>query len=106
MIRAKRVKNAKKPYWEMNSDELREATRRFDDSAYQPRSLPLTAADRAQHTRARRRGRPKVGQGAQRIQLTMERSLLGRVDAEAKAQGLTRAQFLARAAQRALAKAS
>jgi hypothetical protein len=49
---------------------------------------------------------PRIGEGAERIQLTMERRLLGRVDAEAKARGLTRAQFLARAAERELRKAS
>ena len=90
----------------MTTRELRDATRLFDDPGHHPKALPVTATDRAEFARARRRGRPKVGQGAARIQLTMERALLGRVDAQARAQGLTRAQFLARAAERELAKAS
>lgn len=106
MKRARNTKKAGKPLWEMSTRELRDATRLFDDPAHHPKAMPVTAADRAEHVRARRRGRPRIGQGAARIQLTMERTLLGRVDAQAQAQGLTRAQFLARAAERELAKAS
>lgn len=105
-MKRSKSRKPKKAYWEMTTAELREATRQFDDPKFHPKTLPVVAADRALHAQARRRGRPRVGLGAARIQLTMERALLGRVDAHAKAQGLTRAQFLARAAARELAKAS
>lgn len=97
-----------KPYWEMTTSELAAATREFDDPNYQPPALPLTAADKAQQQRARRRGRPgrpRIGAGTRRVQLTVEQTLLSEADGAAKARGLTRAQFFARALQAALAKA-
>jgi hypothetical protein len=44
---------------------------------------------------ARLRGRPRIGQGAARLNVTMERSLLSRLDAYAKKNHLTRAAALA-----------
>lgn len=66
---------------------------------------PLTAADRKLHALAARRGargRPKIGRGARRIQVTMEQSLLRRVDERAEELGMSRAGFLARAAEKML----
>lgn len=60
---------------------------------------PLTAADRKLHAKARKRGRPRIGRGAKRIQVTMERGLLARADAFARQNRLTRAQVMARGVQ-------
>ena len=44
----------------------------------------------------RKAGRPRVGLGAQRVQVSVERGLLTRADAYARRNGLTRAQLVAR----------
>jgi hypothetical protein len=54
----------------------------------------------------RRRGRPVVGQGAKRVQVSVEGGLLKRADAYAARHGLTRAQLVARGLKLALADAS
>jgi hypothetical protein len=69
---------------------------------------PLTAEQRALHRRARRRkpGRPKVGQGAEKVRISLERSLLRRTDALAAKHELTRSQLIATALQRLIAEAA
>ena len=64
---------------------------------------PLTAKEQAEwrsFVRAakakRKAGRPRVGLGAQRVQVSVERGLLTRADAYARRNGLTRAQLVAR----------
>ncbi|HEY4329810.1 MAG TPA: hypothetical protein VGN88_08740, partial [Phycisphaerae bacterium] len=44
-----------KPYWEMNTAELREATKEFDDPNYHPRARKPTAKQLAQLRRIRRK---------------------------------------------------
>jgi len=63
---------------------------------------PLTVADKALHARARKRGRPRIGKGAKTIALTMELGLLRRADAQAKREGISRAQLVARGLQAVL----
>lgn len=58
----------------------------------QTRSRPLSTADRALHRRA---GRPPIGAGAERINITVERELLRQADAYARSHGLTRAALVA-----------
>jgi hypothetical protein len=63
-------------------------------------TLPLTAEQRKAwrkfKERRRLRGRPKVGEGAKTVSLTIEGGLLKRADALAKREGLSRAQIVAR----------
>jgi hypothetical protein len=63
-----------------------------------PRSemRPLTAAERARFDRAvgRKPGRPKIGQGAKVVAVTLEKGFLKQVDAYAKKQGLKRAEMI------------
>jgi hypothetical protein len=56
---------------------------------------PLNKTDRRLLAKARGRGRPRIGQGSQRIQITMERGLLARADALALKRRITRAQLVA-----------
>jgi hypothetical protein len=57
---------------------------------------PLTASQRALHRRIKRKaGRPKVGKGAERLNVTIERSLLKAADQFAKSRGLSRSQMIA-----------
>jgi hypothetical protein len=92
----------KKKYWEMNARELAEATKEFDEEFVADRARPLSAADKALHRRAAKRGRPRLGKGAERINITVERGLLHRADRFARSMGLSRAQLVARALSREL----
>src|SRR2546421_7536625 len=90
----------KKPYTRMNADELARATSEFDTER-EPRFLPPPAAEKHRHDVLmrkikRRRGRPRIGAGARRVQITMERSLLDRADHFARAHGLSRSELIAR----------
>jgi hypothetical protein len=93
-------KTAKKPFWEMNTKELADATKEFDDPNYHPPALPWTEEDTLRHEHARRKpGRPRNGMGAKTIALSIERGLLDRADRLAKKQGISRAQLVAAALQ-------
>jgi hypothetical protein len=48
------------------------------------------------------KGRPRIGLGAVRVQATLERDLLKRVDAYAARHGITRSQMIARGLERIL----
>ena len=86
-----------KPYAEMTTAELREATREFDEPmVLERKSRPLTAQERAEYKRAVKRGRPKIGRGAKRVLITVEGGLLERADAFAERNGMTRSQLIAR----------
>ncbi|QOV90657.1 type II toxin-antitoxin system HicB family antitoxin [Humisphaera borealis] len=64
----------------------------------------LTASQRALHARIRRKaGRPKIGKGAERINVTVERGLLSEADRFAKKMGITRAELIAVGLRRAIA---
>ena len=92
-----------KAYWEMNTAELREATKEFDQEFVFEKFKPLTAADRRRFARAKKRtGRPKVGQGAKVISVSVEQGLLQRADAWAKDHDVSRAQLVARGLELAM----
>ena len=73
-----------KPYDQMTTAELQEATKEFDQEFVADTFGPLSPANHAAFQRALRRGRPKVGGGAKRINISIERSLLKKTDALAK----------------------
>jgi hypothetical protein len=50
-------------------------------------------------TRLRRRGRPRIGKGAKRVLVTIEKDLLARADKFARKNGYTRAALIAHALQ-------
>ena len=67
-------------------------------------SRPLKPQDRRALARAARRaGRPRIGAGARRINITVEKTLLGHADAYARKHGLTRAAIVAEGLLRVLA---
>jgi hypothetical protein len=81
----------------MNAKELARATAEYDRE-WTGKGLPgkpLTAADRAKHRRAGLGGRPRVGEGAQVVPISIERGLLRRADAFAKRHKLKRSQLFA-----------
>jgi hypothetical protein len=61
-------------------------------------SRPLNAEERALFEQVRQRSvdRPKIGQGAKVVAVTMEKGFLNRVDAYAKKHALKRAEMITR----------
>ncbi len=64
---------------------------------------PLTKADQRKLAAARKRGRPRVGQGADKIQISVEHGLLERVDRVAGELHLSRSEIIARGLRAVLA---
>jgi len=61
------------------------------------RSTPLTPALRRRWNKFKRgRGRPQIGKGSTVVSLSLEKDLLKRADAYAKAHGLKRSELLTR----------
>lgn len=96
----------RKPYWEMTTAELREATKQYDREELGLPGKPLTKADRKLHEEAARKGagRPKVGQGAQRVLVSIERGVLKEADAAARKLHITRSQLVTRGLREMIAK--
>ena len=68
---------------------------------------PLTAADKREHRKAGLRvGRPRVGRGVKRINISMERGLLKTADTFARKHGITRARLIAQSVKTYLAGAA
>lgn len=107
----KRRKPAK-PYWEMNLQELQEATKQFDKPLPLSRTRPLTKAERDRFERARRGGvhsiyvsrrRPgKSAAGRRTMVVDLDSHLLKSVDRCALKQGLSRAELVERSLRSAL----
>jgi hypothetical protein len=93
-------KSRRKPHTAMTTAELREATAEFDREFVADTFGPPTPPQRAQDRRARRkRGRPRVGQGAKTISVTIEKGLLTKTDRLARRLGTSRAILIARGLQ-------
>lgn len=91
-------------YGKMDAAELDAEVAMFDREFVIDQTRPMTAAERARELRARRRGRPPVGQGAQRVLVTIERDLLRESDERAKKLGLSRSALIARGLRAVLRK--
>ena len=90
-------RTAHKSYDQMNAEELANATAKYD-RPWKGRGLPgkpLTAADRVKHRRAGLGGRPRIGQGAKIVPVSIERGLLKAVNDFAKRHNLKRSQMVA-----------
>jgi ribosomal protein S8 len=98
-------KKQTKPYDQMTTAELREATREFDQSGVMARARPLSAKDRELHRRAKKMGRPVKGAGATVVGVSIEKGLLKQADALAKRRKVGRSQLFAAAIQAELARA-
>jgi hypothetical protein len=93
----KRTRSLVAKYERMKPEELRKATKAFDEDMVVDRSRPLTAAQREAWESARRKpGRPRRGAGAKVISVSVERGLLARSDALAKELGVSRASLIER----------
>ncbi len=104
MVKTTKKKNPRKPYWEMNKEELAEATAEFDREfiANEFGDPPAEALARLRRSNAKR-GRPKVGNGVKVISLSVEQRLLARADRLAKKLKISRAQLVRRGLEAVLA---
>ena len=71
--------------------------KQYDREIPLSQTRPLTAEERRLFKRimSRGRGRPRIGKGAARINITIEKALLGRVNAFSKKQKISRARMIA-----------
>jgi hypothetical protein len=93
-------KRRKKRFQEMTTAELRRATRQFDREFIADTARPMNATERARNRQLRRRrGRPRIGKGAEKINVCLERDLLASVNRLAREQGIGRSTLIARALQ-------
>ena len=95
------MKNGKKSYYQRfmeMTDEQRDAeVAQFDEEILGLPGKALTKSERALLRQAKRKGgRPRVGQGAKRVLITVEKGLLKKADTYARNNGLTRSELIAR----------
>ena len=86
------------PYDQMTTAELREATREFDREHVGTPGRPLTPTQKRAHARAaakarKKMGRPRKGEGAETVAVSVESGLLKRADALAKRRKIGRSQL-------------
>jgi hypothetical protein len=92
----------------LTAAQLQAAAREFDRPDYRPRFGKAPLDEQRRHDRAlrqarRARGRPRVGNGALRIQVSVERSLLAEADDLARREQISRSELIARGLRLALA---
>lgn len=89
-------KKPAKRYQDMNTQELAEATKEFNREFIADLARPMNPDERAQERRADTRGRPTVGKGSEKINITIERGLLKQADRLARRERVSRSQIIAR----------
>jgi hypothetical protein len=92
-------------YGRMTARDLDEDVAKFDQEFIIETGKPLTLKERRTDQKAKsKRGRPRVGAGARRVLVSIEASLLRRLDDYAEKHGLTRSVLIARGLEVLLAK--
>jgi hypothetical protein len=90
-------KKAAKPYWEMTTKELQEATKEFDKEFVAEESQPLTPQMRARWQRAQNKKPPaENGENEKTIVVRLEKALLDRCTALAKKKRISPDALIAR----------
>jgi len=100
------MKNKKpsKPYWEMTTDELREATKHFDEEFVGDKARPLSPEMKARWERAKAKGGPPAkGKAEAQIAVRIDKALLKRCAALAKKKRVSRDALIARGLRALLA---
>ena len=97
-------KKPAKAYWEMTTEELREATKEFDEEFVADRAKPLTPQMQARWERARTKPpRGEDGSSQQTIAVRLEKALLDRCTGLAKKKRISRDALIARGLKALLA---
>jgi hypothetical protein len=91
------IKRKPKRYQEMTTAELRQATKEFDQEFIADKARPMNAVERARDRQLRGRGRPRMGKGAEKINVCLERDLLASVNRLAKEKGIGRSTLISQA---------
>ena len=91
-----------KPYWEMNTEQLAEATREFDDPNYDPQAVKPTAAERAQLQRWQRARKA----ARYRLTLLLDKTLVEQTDNYAVNHGITFSDVVSNALRQLMSKKS
>ena len=99
-----KTKKLSKPYWEMTTAELREATKQFDEEYVGDKARPLTPEEQAHWERVKAKGEtPTNGKAEQTIAVKVDKALLERCTALAKKKRLSRDALIARGLRALLA---
>jgi len=97
-------KKSQKPYWEMTTEELREATKQFDEEFVAERAEPLTPEMQARWEQAKAKlSVPADHAGEVTIAVRLDKTLLDRATALSKKKRLTRDALVARGLRALLA---
>jgi hypothetical protein len=97
-------KKPDKPYWEMTTEELQEATKEFDEEFVADRARPLTPQMRRRWERAKAKSpRSKNGAREATIPVRLDKKLLDRCTALAKKKRISRDALIARGLKELLA---
>jgi phosphatidylserine/phosphatidylglycerophosphate/cardiolipin synthase-like enzyme len=97
-------KKPSKPYWEMTTAELREATKQFDEEFVGDKAKPLSPRMKALWEKAKAKGEADVnGATDAHIAVRLDKDLLKRCTALAKKKRLTRDALIARGLRALLA---
>jgi hypothetical protein len=97
----KRKAKKKKPFLSLSASKREQVVRAFDAGVSFDETRPLSEKGKLLWNRAKR-GRPKIGKGAQRVLITIEGGLLQDTDRAARRSGKNRSQFIADALHTAL----
>ncbi len=91
-------------YSRMPAVELDALAAKFDREIDLGETKPLTPTMRKHEQQARRKkpGRPRVGAGAEKLRISMEKGLLKQVDDYAEAHGISRSDLIARSLRKVL----
>ena len=99
-----KTKKPSKPYWEMTTAELREATKQFDEEFIGDKAKPLSPKMKALWEKAKAKGEASTnGKTEQTIAIRLDKALLKRCTALAKKKRLTRDALIARGLRALLA---
>jgi hypothetical protein len=99
-----RKANKTKPYWEMTTEELREATKQFDEEFVGDKARSLSPEMKARWEKAKAKGEPPAnGKTETHIAVCVDKALLDRCMALAKKKRLSRDALIARGLRALLA---
>jgi len=99
-----KTKKPSKPYWEMTTDELHEATKQFDEEFVGDKAKPLSPEMKARWERAKAKSEPPAnGKVEAHIAVRIDKALLKRCTALAKKKRLSRDALIARGLRALLA---
>lgn len=97
MKKTRSKKTDAKPVTKLTEAELEKMSAEFDGEFVADTFGPPTSEAKARLRRAKRKpGRPRIGAGSKAIAVTVEKTLLRKVDQMAKRRGTTRAKLIAR----------